>query len=53
MNKQLSIFDGTDETKEALAISLIKSFEGVSLARNPLGYVVGYSGGKDSEAAEE
>lgn len=49
MKKQLSIFDGTDETKEALAISLIKSFEGVSLARNPLGYVVGYSGGKDSE----
>lgn len=49
MKKQLSIFDGTDETKEALAISLIKSFEGVSLERNPLGYVVGYSGGKDSE----
>lgn len=49
MKKQLSIFDGTDETKEALAIRLIKSFESVSLERNPLGYVVGYSGGKDSE----
>ena len=33
MKKQLSIFDGTDETKEALAISLIKSFEGVSRER--------------------
>lgn len=49
MDKQLSIFDGTPDSKDQQAIRLIKEFEEVSLARNPLGYVVGYSGGKDSE----
>ena len=47
--KQLSIFDGTPEAKDQQAIRLIQTFEKPSLARNPLGYVVGYSGGKDSE----
>lgn len=49
MNKQITLFDGTSLSKEAMAIKLIQEFEDVSLARNPLGYVVGYSGGKDSE----
>lgn len=49
MDKQLTLFDGTCLSKEAMAIKLIQEFENVSLARNPLGYVVGYSGGKDSE----
>lgn len=47
--KQLSYFDGTKYDKANQAIKLIREFEAVSLARNPLGYVVGYSGGKDSE----
>ena len=49
MDKQITLFDGTSLSKEAMAIKLIQEFEDVSLARNPLGYVVGYSGGKDSE----
>ena len=49
MKGQISLFDGTSLSKEAMAIKLIQEFEDVSLARNPLGYVVGYSGGKDSE----
>lgn len=49
MDKQITLFDGTSLSKEAMAIKLIQKFEDVSLARNPLGYVVGYSGGKDSE----
>lgn len=49
MYKQLSIFDGTPQAKDQQAIMLIQTFEKPSLARNPLGYVVGYSGGKDSE----
>ena len=49
MNKQITLFDGTSLSKEAMAIKLIQEFEEVSIARNPLGYVVGYSGGKDSE----
>lgn len=47
--KQESLFENTALSKEAMAIKLIQEFEDVSLARNPLGYVVGYSGGKDSE----
>lgn len=47
--KQLSVFDNTSLSNENLSIKLIREFEAVSLARNPLGYVVGYSGGKDSE----
>lgn len=31
------------------SIELIKTFEEVALQRNPVGYVVGYSGGKDSD----
>lgn len=46
---QLSMFDGTEYDKVNQAIKLIKEFEEVSIARNPVGYVVGYSGGKDSE----
>lgn len=49
MNKQISMFDGTKYDKVEQAINLIKEFEEASLMRNPLGYVVGYSGGKDSE----
>ena len=47
--KQLSYFDNTELDKVNQAIRLIQEFEAVSLSRNPLGYVVGYSGGKDSE----
>lgn len=49
MSKQITLFDGTSLSKEAMAIKLIQEFEDVSIFRNPLGYVVGYSGGKDSE----
>lgn len=42
MKGQISLFDGTSLSKEAMAIKLIQEFEDVSLARNPLGYVVGY-----------
>lgn len=31
------------------SIRLLREMEGVALYRNPLGYVVGYSGGKDSD----
>lgn len=46
---QLSIFDGTEQSLLNKSIQLIKSFEDVAIKRNPLGYVVGYSGGKDSD----
>ena len=49
MDKQLNMFDGTKYDKVNQAIKLIQEFEEASIARNPLGYVVGYSGGKDSE----
>lgn len=49
MNKQLNMFDGTKYDKVNQAIKLIQEFEEASVMRNPLGYVVGYSGGKDSE----
>lgn len=42
MDKQITLFDGTSLSKETMAIKLIQEFEDVSLARNPLGYIVGY-----------
>lgn len=49
MRGQLSIFDGTDQSLLSKSIKLIKEFENGALSRNPRGYVVGYSGGKDSD----
>lgn len=49
MGMQLSIFDGTEQSLLNKSIKLIKSFEDAALHRNPLGYIVGYSGGKDSD----
>lgn len=42
---QQSIFDGTEQSMYNQSIELIKTFEEVALQRNPVGYVVGYSGG--------
>lgn len=39
----------TVEGKTEQAIELLKEFEESAIYRNPLGYVVGYSGGKDSD----
>lgn len=49
--EQLDIFGETDlQFAERTALNLIKEFEPVALARCPEhGYIVGYSGGKDSE----
>lgn len=49
--EQLDIFGGSDlQYAEDTAIQLIKTFEEVALARCPEhGYIVGYSGGKDSD----
>lgn len=49
MQGQLSIFDNTPQSMLNKSIELIKSFEDVAIKRNPLGFVVGYSGGKDSD----
>lgn len=49
MKGQISIFDGTDQSLLNKSIMLIKEFEDAALMRNQLGYVVGYSGGKDSD----
>ncbi len=46
---QISIFDNTPQSMLNKSIELIKSFEDVAVRRNPLGYIVGYSGGKDSD----
>ena len=46
---QLSIFDGTEQSMLNKSIKLIQDFEDVALQRNPRGFVVGYSGGKDSD----
>ena len=46
---QQSFFDGTEQSHVAQAIKLIQTFEASAIRRNPVGYVVGYSGGKDSE----
>lgn len=49
--EQLDIFGGSDlQYAEDTAIQLIKTFEEVALARCPEhSYIVGYSGGKDSD----
>lgn len=49
MRGQLSIFDGTEQLLLNKSIKLIQEFEKPALSRNPQGYVVGYSGGKDSD----
>lgn len=49
MYGQISIFDNTPQSLLNKSIELIKSFEDVAIKRNPLGFVVGYSGGKDSD----
>ncbi len=49
MQTQISIFDNTPQSMLNKSIELIKSFEDVAIKRNPLGFVVGYSGGKDSD----
>lgn len=49
MNYQQSVFDGTENSTVEQSIRLIKEFEAIALHRNPLGYIVGYSGGKDSD----
>lgn len=49
MQGQISIFDNTPQSLLNKSIELIKSFEDVAIKRNPLGFVVGYSGGKDSD----
>lgn len=46
---QQSIFDGTEQSMFNRSIQLIKEFEAVALYRNPIGYAIGYSGGKDSD----
>ena len=47
---QTSIFDGTEQSTLEQSLRLIRAFEEPSLHRNPIGYAVGYSGGKDSDA---
>lgn len=49
MTRQMSIFDGTEQSLLNKSIKLIKEFEEGALFRNPRGFVVGYSGGKDSD----
>lgn len=49
MQGQISIFDNTPQSMLNKSIELIKNFEEVAIRRNSLGYVVGYSGGKDSD----
>lgn len=49
MNYQQSVFDGTENSTVEQSIRLIKEFEAIALHRHPLGYIVGYSGGKDSD----
>lgn len=49
MRGQLSIFDGTEQSLLNKSIKLIQEFEKPALSRNPQGYAVGYSGGKDSD----
>lgn len=49
MKGQISIFDGTEQSMLNQSIKLIQTFEESAIKRNPLGYIVGYSGGKDSD----
>lgn len=51
--KQISIFDNTQETMYDKSIELIRGMEELALYRNPKGYIVGYSGGKDSDVLVE
>lgn len=46
---QLSVFDGTEQSLLSKSLKLIKDFEEGALFRNPRGFVVGYSGGKNSD----
>lgn len=46
---QISIFDGTEHSLLNKSLKLIKDWEEGALFRNPRGFVVGYSGGKDSD----
>ena len=46
---QPSVFDGTSAGTLEQSLRLIKEFEPIALQRNPRGYIVGYSGGKDSD----
>ncbi len=48
MRGQISIFDGTPNSKYEKALELIHAFAAIAIKRNPLGYVVCDSGGKDS-----
>lgn len=48
-NYQQSIFDGTEQSALEQSLRLIREFEPIALHRHPLGYIVGYSGGKDSD----
>lgn len=48
-NYQQSIFDGTEQSTLEQSLRLIREFEPIALHRHPFGYVVGYSGGKDSD----
>ena len=41
MSKQITLFDGTSLSKEAMAIKLIQEFEEVSLAKNRFFMIVG------------
>lgn len=49
MPYQQSIFDGTEQSTLEQSLRLIREFEPIALHRHPLGYIVGYSGGKDSD----
>lgn len=49
MNYQASIFDETEQSTLEQSLRLIREFEAIALHRSPLGYIVGYSGGKDSD----
>ena len=49
MQGQISIFDGTEQSLLNTSLKLIKDWEQGALFRNPRGFVVGYSGGKDSD----
>ncbi|HZJ76039.1 MAG TPA: phosphoadenosine phosphosulfate reductase family protein [Clostridia bacterium] len=54
MNEQLTVFGETNaEYLHRTSIQLIKEFAPIAVQRHPLGYVVGYSGGKDSDVLLE
>lgn len=49
MYYQQSIFDGTEQSTLEQSLRLLREFEHVAIQRDPRGYAVGYSGGKDSD----